>query len=157
MIKKILFTIVFLLQAAITMAGSLSGYVTNVKDGDTLTLLTRDGAKIIIRLAEIDSPEKKQEYGLISRNELFMMTYAKHATVEVQNTDRYGRVVGRVSCDGYDVSAEMVRLGAAWVYTFYSRDPALIALENEARSERRGLWAYPDPVAPWEWRRNARK
>jgi len=26
-------------------------------------------------------------------------------------------------------------------------------LEFEVRSAKRGLWADPDPVAPWEWRR----
>lgn len=51
-----------------------------------------------------------------------------------------------------DANAEQVRRGMAWVYTKYSRDPAFLPLELEARAERRGLWADPAPAPPWEWR-----
>ncbi|CAG0912171.1 unnamed protein product, partial [Cyprideis torosa] len=42
----------------------------------------------------------------------------------------------------------------AWHYRKYSKDPNLQALEDEARKAKRGLWADPDPVAPWDWRRS---
>jgi len=29
-------------------------------------------------------------------------------------------------------------------------------LKFQARSAKRGLWVEPDPVAPWEWRRQKR-
>jgi len=63
--------------------------------------------------------------------------------------------VGRVWVGRTDVNAEMVRQGAAWVYRRYSRDPALLVLEQEARDRRRGLWALPEAerVPPWDWRR----
>jgi endonuclease YncB( thermonuclease family) len=28
--------------------------------------------------------------------------------------------------------------------------------KREARAAKRGLWDYPNPVAPWEWRRTPR-
>ena len=72
----------------------------------------------------------------------------------VEDTDQYGRAVGRATAGGQHVNAEMVRRGAAWVFRRYSDDPALLRLEQEARAARRGLWALPEAerVPPWEWR-----
>ncbi len=38
------------------------------------------------------------------------------------------------------------------MYRRYSNDQSLSDLEEEARVARRGLWADPEPVPPWEWR-----
>jgi endonuclease YncB( thermonuclease family) len=72
----------------------------------------------------------------------------------VQDTDRYGRTVGRVFAGDQDVNAEMVRRGAAWVYRRYSDDPDLLRLEQAARAEKHGLWRLPEAqrVSPWVWR-----
>ena len=32
-----------------------------------------------------------------------------------------------------------------------------VGLEEEARKARRGLWSMPNPVPPWEFRRQGRK
>ena len=50
--------------------------------------------------------------------------------------------------------------GLAWVDPRYCRKsiPECVywmELEAQAREERRGLWAGPDPVAPWKWRKGA--
>lgn len=73
--------------------------------------------------------------------------------------DRYGRTVGRVYVGGMDVNAELVRQGAAWVYRHYAKDPALFALEDEARAAKRGLWTLPEAqqIPPWEWRKAGRQ
>ena len=132
----------------------LAGRVVGVADGDTLTLLTQDKRQIRVRLAEIDTPERAQPYGSRARQELSGLAYGKVAQVTVEDTDRYGRTVGRVHAEGRDVNAEMVRRGAAWVYRRYSHDPTLLSLEAEARAAGRGLWALPEAqrVPPWEWR-----
>ena len=72
--------------------------------------------------------------------------------------DRYGRTVGRIYAGPIDISAEMVRQGAAWVYRKYNHDPSLLRLEREAQQARRGLWALPEAerTPPWEWRAAAR-
>ncbi|SFM50907.1 thermonuclease family protein [Nitrosomonas communis] len=62
----------------------------------------------------------------------------------MQDTDRYGRKVGRVDADNIDVNAEMVRLGAAWVYRKYTSNQCLYALEKQARQNRAGLWNLPE-------------
>jgi hypothetical protein len=76
--------------------------------------------------------------------------------VEVQNTDRYGRTVGRPYAGDLDVCEEMVRIGAAWVYRQYVRDQSLFAVENAARQAERGLWGITEArnMPPWEWRRS---
>jgi len=51
----------------------------------------------------------------------------------------------------------MIRQGFAWHYKTYNTDPALSALEANAKMARRGLWADSQtPVAPWEWRKQQR-
>ena len=48
----------------------------------------------------------------------------------VQDTDRYGRTVGRVYVGGVDVNAEMVKQGAARLYRQYLKDQSLLTLEQ---------------------------
>jgi len=50
--------------------------------------------------------------------------------------------------------AEMVRGGHAWVYRQYATDQGLYAMENDAKQNKRGLWALPEAqqVPPWQWR-----
>ena len=69
-----------------------------------------------MRLGEIDTPERKQPYGTRAQQALSELAYNKQARVVVQDTDRYGRTVGRVYVGSLDVNAEMVKQGAAWAY-----------------------------------------
>ncbi len=75
--------------------------------------------------------------------------------VEV-TVDRYGRIVGRVYVGDIDVNRELVAEGFAWVYRKYSNDAELLRLEAEAKQKGLGLWAKPNPIPPWEWRRGRR-
>jgi endonuclease YncB( thermonuclease family) len=47
----------------------------------------------------------------------------------------------------------MLTNGWAWHFTKYDDSREFAAAEAEARKERRGLWADPKPVPPWEWRK----
>ena len=136
------------------VAAELLGRVIGLSDGDTMTVLTAERRQVRVRLGEIDTPESRQPYGTRAQQVLSGMVFGKEVRVVVQDTDRYGRSVGRVFQGPLDVNAEMVREGAAWVYRRYSRDAALLQLEAEARSARRGLWALPEAerTPPWEWR-----
>ena len=80
--------------------------------------------------------------------------FGKQARVVVQDTDRFGRTVGRVYVGDTDVNAELVKRGAAWVYRKYAQDQALYRLEEQAKAAKRGLWALPaaERMPPWEWR-----
>ncbi len=146
----LLFLCLFSLAA---QAHSLHGEVVGVSDGDTLKLLVgRQEYKI--RLGQIDSPESDQAWGSRAKQSLSQLAYGRTATVEVEDQDRYGRIVGAVWVDGQNVNLEQVRRGMAWVYRQYARDRSYFAAEDEARAERRGLWGDANPTPPWQWRRN---
>ena len=56
--------------------------------------------------------------------------------------------------DGTNVNYELVKEGCWWWYRKYAPgNVELEKLESEAREAKRGLWAYPHPVPPWEWRK----
>ena len=139
--------------AAKSEAG-LQGRVVGVHDGDTFTLLQDGHQQIKVRLAEIDAPESKQPYGNKAKQELSSLIFGKTVTVTIQDTDRYGRTVGRVFINTLDVNADMIRRGAAWVYRKYAKDQTLYPLEAQAKQEKRGLWNLPESqrIPPWEWR-----
>lgn len=136
-------------------ARTITGPVIGVADGDTITILD-DRQQIRIRLGEIDAPESGQSFGDRSKQSLAEMCRRTTATVLVTDTDRYGRTIGRVMCDGIDVNAEQVRRGMAWVYDQYVIDRDLYRLQDEAKAARRGLWSDKSPTAPWDWRRQQR-
>jgi hypothetical protein len=47
----------------------------------------------------------------------------------------------------------LVKAGLAWWYRKYApADDTLARLEQEAKADRRGLWAQPNPTPPWNWR-----
>ncbi|WP_240757189.1 thermonuclease family protein [Roseicella aquatilis] len=119
---------------------------------------TEDRRQAKVRLAEIDTTESGQPYGNRARQALSDLAFGQSVRVVVQDTDRYGRTVGRVHAGDREVNTAMVREGAARVYRQYNRDPSLLALEAEARAARRGLWALPGAgrTPPWEWRKMAR-
>jgi len=137
---------------ATTAAGDLNGRVVSVADGDTLTVLVTGNRQVKIRLAGIDAPEHDQPFGQKSRQSLSELAFGQTATVATQKTDDYGRTVGTVTVGGVNVEAEQVRRGLAWVYRKYSDDAQLLALEAEAKTARRGLWAEANPLPPWDWR-----
>lgn len=129
-----------------------------ITDGDTLTLLTLENRQIKVRLAEIDTPEKRQLYGNRSKQVLSNLAFGKQARIEVQTIDRYGRSVAHVYINGVDIGRKMVRKGSAWVYREYMEDETLLAVETAARADQRGLWSLHEAqrVPPWQWRHTKR-
>lgn len=133
--------------------------IVGITDGDSLTArceVPRGMQTFKVRLTEIDAPEKAQPFGNRSKQALSELCFKKPALLHSQGTDRYGRLLARVECDGVDANASMVALGMAWVYDQYVTDETLYEHQGEARSVRRGLWSRNDPVPPWEWRRRNR-
>ncbi|RYH42478.1 MAG: hypothetical protein EON54_17770, partial [Alcaligenaceae bacterium] len=109
--------------------------------------------QVIVRLAEIDAPEKAQAFGQRSKEHLSSLCFNLQATIKPIARDRYGRTVARVECRGKDANVDQVRAGMAWAYTRYQTDPQFSPLERRARAARAGLWRDSAPIAPWEFRR----
>lgn len=138
---------------SIANAAELEGVVSEVGDGDSLTLAT-PSASYKVRLVDIDAPELSQPFGKDARTSLRTLCLLKGAKMNSRGADRYGRTLARVTCAGVDANAEQVRRGMAWVFERYApkRSP-LHGLQDDARAQLRGLWRDEAPVPPWEWRR----
>ncbi len=144
---------VFLVLPSAALAADFTGRVVGVADGDTITVL-HNGKGERIRLHGIDCPEKRQAFGNRAKQFTSTLVFGKTVTVQFVDRDRYGRTVGVVLLpDGRSLNHELVRAGLAWMYRRYTNDQSLSDLEEQARVARRGLWADPHAVAPWEWRR----
>ena len=130
--------------------GAVEHRVTRIVDGDTV--YTKDGTKI--RLHGIDTPERDQRYGKKATRALDRLIKTKIFVLE-KDTDRYGRLVAVLyTPEGLNVNLEMVCGGHAWWYERYARfDSDLEDCQKSAQDARLGLWAYDEPVAPWERRR----
>ena len=136
-----------------TGSGRISGRVSSVHDGDTLTLNDQT-----IRLDSIDAPELAQAYGVASRDQLSAAVLNQTVTVTFSQKDAYNRVLGTVfKPDCSNINLRQVNTGSAWFYAAYQCEveirlrQAYAAAQASAESANKGLWASP-AVAPWIYR-----
>jgi len=123
-------------------------------DGDTIEVLHNNHAERI-RLSGIDCPEKGQAYGHRAKQATSAMVFGKEVTLQTHGLDKYKRTLADVFLsDGTHVNHALVKDGWCWWYRKYAPgDTVLEGLEREAREAKKGLWADPQPVPPWEWRK----
>ena len=148
----------FFVLTSTSFAENLTGKVISIADGDTVTIVNNN-QQTKIRLAEIDTPEKRQPYGKKAKKALSDFILKKDVEVEVVTTDRYGRTVGKIFLGNRNINKEMVKAGHAWVYVKYAKDKTLFTLEKNAKENQLGLWALPEGerIPPWQWRKNRRQ
>lgn len=130
--------------------------VVRILDGDTMEVLYGNKNRIKIRLAHIDCPEKRsyQPFANRAKQALSNLCFGQYVTIISDKYDRFGRLIA-VIVNGADqvVNQEMVRQGMAWHFKRYSNDSVYARLEQEARSQKIGLWKDSNPIAPWKWRK----
>ena len=135
---------------------SFTARVVAVSNGDVMTVLTEDNKQILIRLYGIDCPEHRQAFGVLSRQTTMDTVFEEDVAVLPLYLDRFGRTVAIVSIDGETLQEILIREGVAWVYPKYCKQKEICAslqrLEEEAREQRKGLWADKKAVPPWKWR-----
>lgn len=128
--------------------------VVGITDGDTITVLDANKVQHKIRVAGIDAPEKKQDFGNTSKEHLSDLVFGKTVSIPEAKTDKYGRTVSRVMFNGVDAGLEQIKAGMAWHYKKYEieQSPAdrtrYSAAEVQAKALRLGLWSMANPQRP---------
>jgi micrococcal nuclease len=116
-----------------------------------------------VRLEGIDAPESAQAFGTQAKKSLSDLIFGRTVTVTSSKRDRYGRALGKVTLEGKNINYVQALYGFAWFYRDYSKDltrddaAAYEQAERTAKADKRGLWADPSPVAPWEYRKGKRE
>lgn len=156
--KRVLITLIGLAALFFwgeSFAVELSGEVTDVAEGDTLTFRSSAGVLVKVRLKEVDAPEAGQTFGRQARQWVEELVLGKRVVVKYETVDRYGRAIGdMILPDGRILRKELVRHGFAWHYrVHFPVDESLRELEYQAWKQKAGLWVDPSAVPPWEFRR----
>ena len=132
--------------------GTLAGkaYVT---DGDGVRVSGQE-----VRFAGLDAPEWDQRakhqdgywfgHGKRVKSALIREIGGRRVHVTVEDYDKFGRVVGIVTCNGKDVGEWLVREGHA--IAAYSDRYKFV--EREARQAKRGMWDHAVNIDPRQWR-----
>jgi micrococcal nuclease len=158
------FFLIFLIGVFISAhAEEFIGVVTRVADGDTVTVVVKNGDKIKIRLVGIDAPEKDQPHGQVSKNYLEETIQGKQINARCEKKDRYKRWLCKMFFNGADMNLRQLELGNAWWYRAYAKDQSsgdrevYAEAESKARNDKLGLWSVASPVPPWDWRRQQKR
>lgn len=144
---------VFAQQAQLTnqaKAEVWTGWVSWVMDGDTVLVVRPNHQEPVkLRLDALDAPETCQSGGAAARDAMIALALRKPVLVQLLGHDSYGRDIGRLSVDGVDLGAEMVRSGMAWAYRFRTGRGPYAALQRQAQKEKRGVFAgREEPMSP---------
>lgn len=131
---------------------AVSAFVSRVVDGDTVKVEVH-GDLESVRLLCIDSPESNQDYGREAEEYLREMIEGKWVELDIEDRDRYGRILAFIQYNSRDVNENLVSRGLAWNYEYYCEDKYAGAQEK-ARMQGIGLWSLDNPIPPWVWRRN---
>ena len=135
--------------------------VVSVGDGDTVRV-SRNGEITTVRLACIDSPELAQSpYGQQSKAQLQnLLSTNSDVALRPVDTDRYDRLVAEIFSQGVNINLSLVQSGHAVAYRRYlsncDRESYLDA-EQIAQKNQAAFWSIPNPVMPWDFRRQNRR
>ncbi|MBH8564468.1 thermonuclease family protein [Nostoc sp. CENA67] len=135
-------------------------------DGDTINV-SRNGEKLKVRFACVDSPELRQPMGKESRDYLRSLILSSKGKVglDIISSDRYGRKVAEVWIDTPERGIELVQgvmvvTGHTYPYELYKKDcrhwEAVTDAQKYAQSQRLGVWGG-NYQKPWDYRREQRQ
>lgn len=117
--------------------------VDRVIDGDTIDLNT----SVRIRLAGIDTPEKKECFFEEAKDKLSTLVLGKEIFIEKDKVseDRYGRTLAYLYQNETSINSLLVQEGYAKVYDKYKKNirhyTELKTEEIKAKEKNQGVWA----------------
>jgi endonuclease YncB( thermonuclease family) len=152
---------------------------TFVGDGDTFSAKSdsyatkgekaKKAGGILCRVDSVDAPETEhkgygsfkgklgQPYGEEAGKKLRDMILNKEISIRIVRASNgdpnepglYGRDICQIEVEGANVSTELIRAGAAWLYREYNYYfTGLETVEANAKAEGRGLFSDPNAVYP---------
>ncbi|MCI5210352.1 MAG: thermonuclease family protein [Candidatus Electrothrix sp. ATG2] len=137
-----------------------SAIMVDVEDGDTIRVLLND-SPFIVTLYGIDSPERTQPHGMKAVQVITKLINRKKVNLLIYDKDgKSRRCLAVVSVGKKNVNELLVKGGHAWVkkeHCYESFCADWLSSQKKAQRAKKGLWAYPDPIAPWVWRSPGRK
>ena len=143
----------FLVALSAVGAADFTGQVIGVLDGDTIDVL-HDKKPERIQLYGIDCPEKRQPFGQKAKQAASALLFGKEVRIETHGRDKHRRTLGTVFQGEMNVNQMLVKEGFCWWFSKYvPKDTVLKEFEQEAKDAKKGLWADPNPVPPWLYRR----
>lgn len=150
--------LLLLLGCEAAPAQTFRARVVKVADGDSLTVRDAAGRAREVRISGIDAPEGRQAFGREAKTSLVRLLEGNELLVEVEDVDRYGRLVARLTSANRDVGLTQIEAGMAWSYPWAEGVPKAVkeryrAAERTAKRDRTGLWRDPAPTPPWVFRR----
>lgn len=133
--------------------GSTVGTVVEVLDGQTIKVETSPGITLVVKLRYIETPTENQElYETIKEH---LSTFVLGKAIELRSPEFHGdSLVVTAILNGTDLSAQMLRDGAAWYYPDGQSIPKeldlrnFMAMEAAAKQEIRGVWSIPGLARP---------
>jgi micrococcal nuclease len=134
--------------------------VVRVVDGDTVVVRTAESLNLKVRLQGIDAPECGMPFGQQAQRFLEQLVLGRTVQMATTGRDRYGRTVATLAVGEHDVGFALLQAGLAWHEPRYGRglllgtnSPYETAQQN-AFTHLEGLWALPEHMSPWLWRRS---
>jgi len=161
-LRSIILLIFLVLPICASAQVQLTGTVTEILDSQTVTITDLRGNAWAVRLRAIETPDEGQVLSDVVREHVTNLLLSKQVTFRFSSMGE-GEFVAMVTIDGRDASQQLIRDGAAWLYTeelggASAEDlDTYRALETQAKNEGRGIWAESGLIRPSEVRTAAHK
>jgi micrococcal nuclease len=136
--------------AIATARAGVAGEVVKVVDGDTIHVRVAGRVEKVryigVNTPEVHHPSKGEQPGgreAAALNRALVAGRQVRLELDVQERDRYGRLLAYVWIGETMVNAELVRRGYAQVMTIppnVRHQELLVKLQRDARQAERGLW-----------------
>jgi micrococcal nuclease len=136
--------------AIATARAGVAGEVVKVVDGDTIHVRVAGRVEKVryigVNTPEVHHPSKGEQPGgreAAALNRALVAGRQVRLELDVQERDRYGRLLAYVWIGETMVNAELVRRGYAHVMTIppnVRHQELLVKLQRDARQAERGLW-----------------